>query len=138
MRKKVKTTPLQREILRALADSGVYSLPSLLNSLIPKSPHLSPASLLKEVERSLVILYRAGCLYLLREIGGARKEVLFPEMFALNLGRILSWEEDEGGFVVSEDGVADLVVQLTNGGVYWLELIAAQSDKPVSVRRPPQ
>lgn len=138
MKKKIKTTPLQREILWALADPGECSLPALLNSLLPKFPHLSPASLLKEVERSLVVLYRGGCLYLMREIGGERKEFLYPEMFALNLGRTLSWKEGEGGFVVSEDNVDDVVVQLTTGGVYWLELIAAQSDHPVSVWKPRQ
>ncbi len=136
MLKKVKTTPLQREILWALADTGECSLPVLLNNLLPKFTKLFPASLQKEVERSLGILWRAGCIYLMRVVDGERKNVLAPEMDVLDLGGMLSWDEARGGYVVREDNVSDIVVQLTNGGVHWLDLIAAESNKPVPVWRP--
>jgi hypothetical protein len=138
MLKKVKTTPLQREILWALADAGECSLPALLSSLLRKFPDLPPAALRDEVERSLGILWRAGCLYLMRVVGGERKGVLVSEMEDLNLGQMLSWDEASGGWVVSGDNLADVVVQLTNGGVQWLDLIAAQSSEAVPVWRPRQ
>ena len=136
MRKKVKTTPLQREILWGLADTGDCSLPALLNSLSAKFPALPPAALLKEVERSLGILNRAGCLYLMRVIGGERQSVLVPEMAALDLDRILRRDEVGGGWEVSEAHTDDIVVRLTTGGIYWLDSIAAQSSEPVPVWRP--
>ena len=134
MRKKIKTTPLQREILWALAETGECSLPALLNSLLPKFSYL-PVSMQNEVERSLGILRRAGCLYLTRVIGRERRSVLAVEMDALNLGNMLSWDENGRGFFVNEDNVADVIVQLTKGGVEWLDLIAAQSSEPTPVWR---
>ena len=135
MQNKVKTTPLQREVLRALAETGECSLPALLGSLSPKFPRLPPAPLRNEVERSLAVLWRAGCLYLMRVVGGERKIVLVPEMEALDLGRMLSWDEASGGWRVSENDVGDVVVQLTGGGVRWLDSIAAQSTETAPVRR---
>ncbi|MBV9957189.1 MAG: hypothetical protein JO360_02155 [Acidobacteria bacterium] len=128
MRKKVKTTPLQREILRALAQTGECSLPVLLGQLRLKFSQLSPAKLQGEVERSLGILKRAGCLYLSRLIGDERKNVPADEWTALGLGRMLSWDDEQGGWFVIEDHVSDVIVRLTNGGVKWLDLIAAQSN----------
>ncbi|HEY0079558.1 MAG TPA: hypothetical protein VGB73_13175 [Pyrinomonadaceae bacterium] len=127
---------MQREILWALADSGECSLPVLLNSLPPKYPEFPPAPLIKEVGRSLGILYRAGCLYLTRATGGERKHVPAHEMAALNLGRMLSWVEGGVGFVVSEGDVADVIVLLTNGGAQWLEVTAAQSGKHLLTGKP--
>ena len=96
MQKKVKTTPLQREILWALAETGECSLPALLSCLHPKFLHLSPAALEDEVERSLGIVWRAGCVYLKRIVDGERKTVLVSEMQALDLGRLLSRDEASG------------------------------------------
>lgn len=138
MQKKVKTTPVQREILWALADTGDCSLPALLGSLSAKYPTHSPAALRKEVERSLRVLWRAGCLYLMRVAGGERRIVLVPEMEALDLGRVLSWDEASGGWEVGEANTDGIVVQLTGGGVHWLDLIAAQSSDPTPVWRPRQ
>jgi hypothetical protein len=136
MQKKVKTTPLQREILWALANTGECSLPALLNSLPPKFPLLTLAALQDEVERSLRILWRAGCLYLMRLVGGERKSVLVTEMKVLGLGRLLSRDDASGEWYVAEDNVADVVVQLTNCGGQWLDLIATESTEPVPVWRP--
>jgi hypothetical protein len=138
MQKKVKTTPLQREILWALANTGECSLPALLSSLPSKFPHLPPAALQDKVERSVGILWRAGCLYLIRIVDGERRSVLVPEMENLDLGRVLTWDDASGGWVAGEDNVTDVVVQLTNGGVQWLNLIAAQSTEPVPVWKPRQ
>jgi hypothetical protein len=138
MQKKVKTTPLQREILWALADRGECSLPALLDSLSAKFPALSPAALRKEVARSLGVLWRAGCLSLMRVVGGERQGILAPEMAALDLSRILAWDEARGRWEVSEAGAEDVIVHLTAGGVHWLDLIAAQSSDPVPVWRPRQ
>ena len=138
MQKEVKTTPLQREILRALADTGDCSLPTLLNSLPAKSPALPPAALLEEVGRSLVTLYRAGCLYLMRGAGGKTLTVLVPEMAALDLCRMLRRDEAGGGWEVNEAEISDVVVRLTAGGLYWPDLIAAESSGLAPVRRPCQ
>ena len=138
MQKKVKTTPLQREILWALADTGERSLPALLDGLSAKSPALSPDALRKEVARSLGVLWRAGCLYLMRVVAGERQGVLAPEMAALDLGRMLAWDEARGGWGVSEAGTDSVIAHLTAGGVHWLDLIAAQSSDPVPVWRPRQ
>ena len=136
MRKKVKTTPLQREVLWALADTGDCSLPALLDSLSTKFPALAPAALRKEVERSLGVLWRAGCLYLMRVVGGGRRGVLAPEMATLDLSQILSWDEASGRWEVREASTEDVIVHLTAGGVHWLDLIAAQSSDPVPIWRP--
>lgn len=138
MQKKVKITPLQREVLWALADTGERSLPALLNSLSAKFPALSPAALREEAGRSLGVLWRAGCLYLMRVVGGERRGVLAPEMAALDLGRMLSRDEASGGRGVSEAGAEGIIVHLTTGGMHWLELMAAQSSDPVPVWRPRQ
>lgn len=136
MRKKVKTTPLQCAILWALAETGECSLPVLLNILLSKFPHLSPISLQNEVESSIGILRRAGCLYLTRVVGGERTNIPVLDREALNLGDLLSWDDARREFSVSEEHVADVIVQLTNGGVEWLDLITAASNEPTPVVRP--
>src|SRR4051794_13349336 len=113
MRKKVKTTPLQREILRALAGTGNQSLPALLNSLSASFTALNPDALIKEVERSLGVLKRAGCLYLMRVVGGESRSVLAPEMATLDLNRLVRRDEAGGVWEVSEANTEDVVVQLT-------------------------
>lgn len=138
MQKKIKTTPLQREILWALADTGERSLPALLENLSAKFPTLSPAALRKAVARSLGVLWRAGCLYLMRVVARERQGILAPEMAALDLSRMISWDEERGGWVVSEAGADDVIVHLTTGGAHWLDLIAAQSSDPAPVWRPRQ
>jgi hypothetical protein len=96
MLKKVKTTPSQRGILWALADTGDCSPPALPESLSTKFPALAPAALRKEVARSPGVLWRAGCLYLMRVVGGERQGVFAPEMATLDLSQILSWNGASG------------------------------------------
>lgn len=116
MKRKLKASPLQRSILVFLADSGDCSLTILLNNLLSTSC-LSPDSFLKEIERSLRILHRAGCLFLTRQKGEDRSDVLAQEMCSLDLSVIFSRKESDRDFIFVESGVDDIVVLLTNGGV---------------------
>lgn len=129
MRMKVKTTPLQREILWSLAATGECSLIGLLDSLQQKFLDLTPEALLKEVERSLGVLQRMGCLYLDWEYLSGRKLVRVDEWQTLSLERFLSWNEAEGRWGTSSvaEGLKDVVMRLTQGGVEVQQMIAAQS-----------
>ena len=136
MRKRIKTTPLQREILSALANSGDCSLPALLSSLRSKFPHLALAALQDHVEQSLGILWRAGCIYLMRIVDGEKRTVLVPEMEELDLHKLLTWDGASDGWIAGENNVADVIIQITNNGVQWLEVIAAQQNDPLHVWKP--
>jgi hypothetical protein len=136
MLKKIRTTPLQREILSALANTGGCSLPALLSSLRSKFPHLASAALQDNVEQSLGILWRAGCIYLMRIIDGEKRTVLVPEMKELDLGKLLRWDGASDRWIAGENNVADVIIQITNNGVQWLEVIAAESSNPLYVRKP--
>ena len=136
MRNKIKTTPLQREILSALANTGECSLPALLSGLRSKFPHLASAALQDNVEQSLGILWRAGCIYLMRIVDGEKRSILVPEMEALDLGKLLRWDGATDWWIAGEDNVADVIIQITNNGVQWLEAIAAESRDPLHVWKP--
>lgn len=126
MRNKIKTTPLQREILSALANTGDCSLPALLSSLRSRFPQLASAALQDNVEQSLGILWRAGCIYLMQIVDGEKRTILVPEMEELNLDKLLGWDAASDRWIAGEDNVADVIIQLTNNGVQWLEVIAAE------------
>ena len=137
MRKKVKTTPLQREILWSLAATGEASLLGMLRSLEAKFPNDSSDALLKDVQRSLGVLRRAGFLYLLWQFETERKSMLWKEASALSLEESIARDEATHVWSIYEPPNAkDIIVQLTQGGVEALELIAAQSDEPTPVWRP--
>lgn len=128
MQKKIKTTPLQREILSALANTGECSLPALLSSFRSKFPHPASASLRDHVEQSLGILWRAGCIYLMRIVDGEKRTILVPEMEELDLDKLLRWDGASDRWITGEENVADVMIQITNNGVQWLEVIAAESE----------
>lgn len=136
MRNKIKTTPLQREILSALANTGDCSLPALLSSLRSEFPHLASVALQDNVERSLGILWRAGCIYLMRVVEGEKRTILVPEMEELDLCKLLRWDGARDRWLAAEDNVADVIIQITNNGVQWLEAIAAESSDPLQVWKP--
>ena len=136
MQNKIKTTPLQREILSALANTGECSLPALLSSLRSKFPNLASATLQNHVEQSLGILWRAGCIYLMRIVNGQKRTFLAPEMEELDLGKLLRWDGASDRWMAGEDNVADVIIQITNNGVQWLEVIAAESSDPLHVWKP--
>jgi hypothetical protein len=123
-RKKVKTSPLQREILWSLAENGERDLTAILNLLRHKFSH-SRGALVKEVARSLGILERMGCLYL-----------KYGSELPLELS--VEWDEKNQGWIVKqlEPAIVDVVVHLTKGGCEVLDLIAQQSSEPTPVWMP--
>jgi hypothetical protein len=130
MRKRVKTTPLQREILRALVSEGHRSLPALLHDLQGAFPVDSYAMQLERLERSLAVLIRMGCVYLARIVDSEKKQFFVDEMNQLSLEKLVRWDETTRGwnFQSLEPMVTDIVVQLTKGGVEELELASGQKD----------
>ena len=138
MRRKIKTTPFQREILWALAEEGRISFLALLQKLRVKFPAESPSTLLQRVERDTGILGRHGCLYLLWQLGSEERSVLWPERDTMQFRELFRWNETSNQWEVQprEPPFTDLIVQLSQGGVGVLDLIAAQSSEPTPVWRP--
>jgi hypothetical protein len=135
--RKSKQTPVQREILWFLADTGEASLLGILRSLEAKFPEYSPSVLLVNVQRSLGILRRAGFLYLAWQYEAERKSMLWNESSALSLQDLIAWDEATCVWSIRKPlNIVDIIVQSTQGGVEALELIAAQSDEPTPTWRP--
>ena len=129
MRKKVKLTPLQRQILRVLAPSGQRSLPALLDDLQAAFPVGSRRLEIKRLERSLGILGRMGCLYLSRLMPSEEKPFTVDEFTRLSLEELVRWDDTGGGWGLpsSVSVVTDIVVRLTSGGLDILELHSRQN-----------
>lgn len=129
MRKKVKITPFQREILLVLAGSEQYkcSLPALLDDLQAAFPVDSHSEQLERLARSLGILKRMGCLYVCRIMPG-EKLVYVHEMDRSSLEQMVRWDDIKGGwnFQPLEPAVIDIIVGLNQGGVEVLELDSRQ------------
>lgn len=126
--RKVKTTPFQREVLWSLAETGERGVLVMLDILRSRFPDDTPDALLKELERSLGILGRMGCLYLCWQDENERRPVLVDERRTLSFKHLLRWNEASKHWVMLEQAspVKDIIVQLTKGGVEVLELIAQQ------------
>jgi hypothetical protein len=138
MRRKIKTTPFQREILWAMANDGRLSLLALLRHLALKFPTESPNTLLQRTDRDIGVLDRHGCLYLIWQIGVEEKPVLWPERTTLQFNDLFRWDETSEQWKVEprEPAFTDLILQLTQGGVEALGLISAQSSEPTPRWRP--
>lgn len=138
MRRKIKTTPFQREILWALANDGRESLLALLKNLALKFPTDLPNSTLQKTERDIGVLERHGLLYLIWQLDNREREMLWTERNTIQLKDLFRWNEKNGQWEVQprEPPFVDLIVQLTRGGVEALDLIAAQSTEPAPVWRP--
>ena len=129
--RKVKTTPLQREVLWSLAETGERGILAMLDILRSRFPAVTNEALLKELERSLSILGRMGCLFLCWQYEDERRPVRFEERRALSLESLLCWDEASKHWAVRGQAspvLKDIIVQLTKGGVEVLELIARQYD----------
>ena len=128
MRKKVKITPFQREILRVLARSERRSLPALLDDLQSAFPIDSYSEQLERLARSLGILKRMGCLYVYRIMPPEDRLVYVDEMNRSSLEQLVRWDEMRGGWNLQplEPAVIDIIVELTQGGVEVLELDSTQ------------
>src|SRR5687767_9702125 len=91
MRRKIKTTPFQREILGAIADNGRVSLLALLTDLLLKFPAESPSTLLQRAERDIRVL--EGLLYLIWQNGSEERSVLTPERSTMPFKDLFRWNE---------------------------------------------
>jgi hypothetical protein len=130
MRRKIKTTPFQREILWAMADDGRVSLLALLKHLALKFPAESPGSILQRAERDIRVL--EGFFWLLWQNGSEERPVLTTERSTMPFKDLLRWNEASNQWEVQprEPAFTDIVLQLTQGGVEVLDLISAQSSEP--------
>jgi hypothetical protein len=136
MRRKIKTTPFQREILWAMADNGRVSLLALLTDLMLKFPAESPSTLLHRSERDIRVL--EGLLYLIWQNGSEERSVLTTEKSTMPFKDLFRWNEATNQWEVQprQPAFTDIILQLTQGGVEALNLIAAQSSEPTPVWRP--
>ena len=118
MRQKLKTTPLQREILWALADDGRASLVALLKNLVLKFRAQSPSSILEEAERSIGVLERQGFLCLIWQLGSEERSVLTTERKLVQFKNLFRWNETSKQWELEprERAFTDLILQLTQGG----------------------
>jgi hypothetical protein len=138
MRRKIKTTPFQREILWAMADEGRISFLALLKHLAMKFPSESPGTLLQRVERDIRVLQRHAGLYFFWQFCDEEKSVLYPEATTLQFKDLFRWNETTNQWEVQpkEPPFTDLIVQLSKAAVEVLDLIATQSSEPTPVWRP--
>ena len=136
MRRKIKTTPFQREILWALADDGRVSLLALLKHLLLKFPAESPGTILQRADRDVRLL--EGYFWLFWQNGSEERSVLTTERSTMPFKDLFRWDEATSQWEVQprEPPFTDLILQLTQGGVEALELIAAQSSEPTPVWKP--
>ena len=135
MRRKIKTTPFQREILWAMADEGRIGFLALLETLATKFPAESPSSLLQRVEREIGVLERVVGLYFFWQFGADEEPVLWTDRTTMRFEDHVRWNETTNRWEMQprEPPVTDLIVQLTQGGVEALNLIADESSEPVPV-----
>jgi hypothetical protein len=136
MRRKIKTTPFQREILWALADDGRVSLLELLGDLVLKFPAESPSTILQRAERDIRVL--EGFFWLFWRNGSEERSVLTTERSTMPFKDLFRWNETSNQWEVQprQPAFTDIILQLTQAGVKALELIAAQSNEPTPVFKP--
>src|SRR5688500_11247140 len=127
MRRRVKTTPFQREILWSMADDaeGRISFLALLKHLTLKFPAEPPDKLLQKIERDIRVLERQVGLYFYWQLDAEEKSVLWTERTAMQFKDLFRWNETANQWEVQpkEPPFSDLIVQLTQGAVEVLELI---------------
>ena|SRR5829696_8976850 len=136
MRRKIKTTPFQREILWAMADDGRVSLLALLKHLALKFPAESPETILQRAERDIRVL--EGFFYLIWQNGSEERPVLTTERSTMPFKDLFRWNEASNQWEVQprEPPFTDIILQLTQGGVEVLDLISSQSSEPTPRWRP--
>lgn len=135
MARKIKTTPFQREVLWSMAETGQCGLVSLANSLIYKFPLLSKNEIVEELRRSIGILDRAGCLYLMRKITDEAIEPPGTEKASLDPFSSIAFDSECNEWIAAKESEGEYVLQLTLGGVNWLDILAAGSTEPTPVWR---
>ncbi|HEX8196728.1 MAG TPA: hypothetical protein VF571_11115 [Pyrinomonadaceae bacterium] len=135
VQRKVKTTPLQREILWSLAENANESVLNIIVKLQTVFPKLSSKEILNEAALSIGILRRMGCLYVAGRIGAEIKWLQWEIVDSLVLNDLFEFDERDGSWQAkaSDAFQGELILHLTQGGVIVLELIAQQSLTPTPV-----
>ena len=127
-KKKVKLSPLVNEILSFPDETGLVSLPRLLNHLQGIYNDVPPVRLLGQVDKAIRTCSRLGYLYL--KLLSSRREMTVPvwEWRRPTLATFIGWDEAGRCWVVYEgkQQIEDLVIQLTKGGVNDLTLYRQQ------------
>ncbi|HEV8429952.1 MAG TPA: hypothetical protein VGQ41_18775 [Pyrinomonadaceae bacterium] len=121
-----------------MANDGRVGFLALIKHLAMKFTSESPNTLLQRTERDITVLEGHGCLYLIWQIGTEEKPVLWPERTTLQFNELFRLDETSKQWKVEprERAFTDLILQLTQGGVEALDLIAAQSSEPTPIWRP--
>ena len=98
--RKIRLSPLQREVLWMLEEAGSETLPTLANTLGAKFPHEPRDALLAATQDAVRDLHDAGLVSLGREYvkPGERWKSIPPEEVArfLLLSDVLRWDEERG------------------------------------------
>lgn len=120
-----------------MADEGRVSFLALLKYLMLKFP-AEPDKLLQRIERDIRVLERQAGLYFYWQLDAEEKSVLWTERTTMQFKDLFRWNETANQWEVQpkEPPFTDLIVQLTQGAVEVLDLIAAESSEPTPVWRP--
>lgn len=121
-----------------MADESRISFLALLKYLMLKFPAEPPEKLLQRIERDIRVLERQAGLYFYWQLDAEEKSVLWTERTTMQFKDLFRWSETANQWEVQpkEPPFTDLIVQLTQGAVEVLDLIAAESSEPTPVWRP--
>ena len=113
-RKKVKLSPIVREILSFPNERGLASIPALLDYLYLRFRYQSPFELLEEAQEALRTCWRLGYLYVELRNADRRRFITVPEWETLSLSDLVRWEDAEQHWKVrrQEPPADDVLIRL--------------------------
>lgn len=123
-RKKVKLTPLQREILEFPDKEGVASICPMLTFLSRELPSAEKDKFLDKVETALIKIRRHGYLYIDRLIDKDRYTLKVEEWKEFSLRDFVVWDRETELYKLNKakSEIDDVLIQLSQGGVDDLAL----------------
>jgi len=122
MSKKLRLSPVQREVVWVLSEAGEENLAALLNTVSKKIQANSRLEALMVFENAIRYLYRQGFIDLCLENLENQKHQLVPltsdEATELSVVRVLKWDVNGGYWCLdaTQTGKNTLVVTLTEKG----------------------
>ena len=121
-----------------LAESDRVGCLVILNTLHGKFG-VSPDTFLARIDRALAVLKNLSCVNFFWQFESEIRPVLANEPEP-SLKNLFVWDENAKAWLArqQQSKFVDLIVQLTQGGVEILDIIASQSEEPTPTWKPPQ